>query len=279
MQRLNKMNKKIMIFIIFMMMLASTASAAKYFVVEIKHFSGSLVFDNIGLRDIEYDQSEADDAGFLIKTISFEEKVIDSFHYNISENKKYVIYVPYSIAAARIEIYNPSNSKVMDLDVSSFADTCGNGVCEKHESYESCTKDCPSGSRDDFCDGADDGICDPDCSPASDSDCKAAETVAANASSPSRTVQKFPGAPKAAETEKPQKKPNYLVRILLALAAVIGLSLFFFIKKRKENKTINSLRQYIGENVRHGYALQQIKDALFREGYTEKEIDKAIRLI
>ncbi|MBI2658781.1 hypothetical protein HYX05_01605 [Candidatus Woesearchaeota archaeon] len=273
------MDKKITIFIILTVLLAANASAAKYFVVEVKYFSGSLVFDQMGLRDVEYDQSKADESGFLIKTISFEDKVIDSLHYNISENKKYILYVPYSIAAARIEIYNPANSKIMDLDVSSFADTCGNGICEKHESYESCTKDCPSGSQDDFCDGVEDGICDPDCSPASDADCEATGTSTANTSSPSKTTQRFPSTPGTGETEKPREKSNYFIWILSALAAVIGISLYFFIKKKKENQTISSLRQYIGENVRHGYALQQIKDVLYREGYSEKEINKAIKSI
>ena len=273
------MSKKILIFIILMALIATNASAAKYFVVEVKYFSGSLVFDQIGLREVEYDQNQADESGFLIKTISFEDKLIDSLHYNISENKKYIIYVPYSIAAARIEIYNPSNSKVMDMDVSSFADTCGNGVCEKHESYESCTKDCPSGNQDDFCDGIEDGICDPDCSPAADADCEAAGTGTVNASLPSKITQKSPGAARIEKTEEPQEKPNYLIWILLILVAVVGILLFLFIKKRKEDQTISSLRQYIGENARHGYALQQIKDALFREGYSEKEIDKAIKSI
>src|SRR3989344_5568577 len=265
------MSKKIAIFIILMALLAVNASAAKYFVVEVKYFSGSLVFDQIGLREVEYEQNKADESGFLIKIISFEDKLIDSLHYNISENKKYILYVPYSIAAARIEIYNPLNSKVMDIDVSSFADTCGNGICEKHESYESCTKDCPSGNQDDFCDGIEDGIC--------DSDCEAAGTGTVNASLPSKITQKSPGAPRIEEAEKPQKKSNYLIWILLALVAVISILLLLFIKKRKEDRTVSSLRQYIGDNVRHGYALQQIKDALFREGYSEKEIDKAIKLI
>ena len=213
-----------------------------------------------------------------MKTISFEEQLIGSLHYNISENRKYIIYVPYSKDAARIEIANPSNSTVRDFDVSSFADTCGNSICEKHESYESCTKDCSSGSQDDFCDGVKEGICDPDCSPAADSDCKAA-AAEVNTSSPSRIMQKSPDKVKGEETGEPQKKSGYLAWILSASAVIIAISLFLLIRKRKEKQTIGSLSQYIGDNIRHGYALQQIKEALYREGYSEKEIDKAIKSI
>ena len=60
------------------------------------------------------------------------------------------------------------------------------------------------------------------------------------------------------------------------LVAVITL-IFFLLKKRKESKVIESLKGYISENIRKGFTLQQIKDALFREGYKEKEIDRAVK--
>ena len=272
------MNKQIALLIIMTALIASTASAAKYFVIEVKYFSGSLVFDGIGLRDVEYAQNQYDSSGFLVKTISFEEQLIGSLQYNISENRKYIIYVPYSKDAARIEIANPSNSTVMDLDVSSFADTCGNNVCEMHESYESCTKDCSSGSQDDFCDELNDGICDPDCSPKTDADCKLIEQIKSNATL--AAASKMPERSKTKQAEEPKEKPNYLIWILSAsVVVVIAILLFLLIRKRKENQIVSSLNQYISDNIRHGYALQQIKEILYREGYTEKEIDKAIKSI
>lgn len=49
----------------------------------------------------------------------------------------------------------------------------GNGVCEPGfgENYLTCPKDCPSGSRDGYCDKIADGRCDPDCGPGEDQDC------------------------------------------------------------------------------------------------------------
>ncbi|MCK4491911.1 MAG: hypothetical protein KAU03_04755 [Candidatus Altiarchaeales archaeon] len=53
--------------------------------------------------------------------------------------------------------------------------TFGNGVCEPGfgENYLTCPKDCPSGSRDGYCDKVIDGRCDPDCRAEEDPDCEA----------------------------------------------------------------------------------------------------------
>mgnify|MGYP001773454899 CR=1 FL=1 len=52
---------------------------------------------------------------------------------------------------------------------------CGNKICESfppyNENYNKCPKDCPSGSKDNYCDGVVDGICDPDCTEKTDPDC------------------------------------------------------------------------------------------------------------
>jgi putative hemolysin len=54
---------------------------------------------------------------------------------------------------------------------------CGDGFCVIGENYANCPQDCPSGSRDGYCDGKADGICDPDCIPSADSDCITSTTL------------------------------------------------------------------------------------------------------
>lgn len=51
---------------------------------------------------------------------------------------------------------------------------CGDNLCEPNydENYKTCSQDCPSGSKDGYCDKVKDGICDPDCKPEEDFDCK-----------------------------------------------------------------------------------------------------------
>lgn len=266
------MRKKI-IYVFLMILLAGFANAEKYFVLDINHITGSATFNSISMRDDDRAIKYTDTSGFLVKTISFEDSDIEKIYYNLSENKKYLLYIPYNENAARVEVYNLKNSKIMDIDVASFANTCGNNKCEGHESYESCTKDCSSGSLDDFCDELKDGICDPDCSAKTDIDCEGFEAKGnASIAKPRAEEETF------RETEG-GKKTNYFLWISLIFAGIIIAAIFLFIKNRKENQTIASLKQYISENIRRGFTLQQIKDVLSREGYSEKEIDRAVRSI
>jgi len=66
-----------------------------------------------------------------------------------------------------------SSREVTQLMNLSFAETsCGDGSCGLPENARSCTADCPTGGRDNLCDGIRDGRCDPDCPGGSgDPDC------------------------------------------------------------------------------------------------------------
>ena len=163
----------------------------------------------------------------------------------------------------------------MDVDVSSFANTCENGICDPYESYESCTMDCSSGGKDDFCDEVNDGICDSDCLGKADIDCKGKDT-----NKTSEATATDGGKQEEIEpSEQPKEKSNYLVWILSALGIVILVFSFLFVKKKKQSQTMDSLKQYISENIRKGFTMQQIKDVLYREGYSEKEVDRAVKTI
>ena len=263
-----------------MALLVGIVSAEKYFALDINYIQGSVTFNSVNLREIDRAIKFEDKSGFLVKTVSFDGSDMQKIYYNMSENKNYIIYVPYDKAAAKILVYNPSNSIVMDIDVSSFADTCGNKICEPYESYENCPNDCKSGNKDGFCDGVKDGICDPDCTQKEDSDC--AQVVMNNESVKTpTTTSKINNQQQnqATPQEEIKQNPNYLVWILLIFGVVISALIFSVIKKIREKQVVNLLKQYIGENIRKGFNLQQIKDALFRAGYKEKEIDKAIKSI
>ncbi len=261
-----------------MILIVSSVNAEKYFVLDVNYILDYVTYNKISLREIDR-PVKADTSGFLIKAVSFKGEDLKKLYYNMSENKNYLIYIPYDKNTARIEVYDLQNSKIIDLDVTSFSDTCGNKICEPYESYESCTNDCASGSKDDFCDGIDDGICDPDCTISYDADC----------ASPEEKINITPITTTKTEEAKPQQKikpaikekkePNYLMWVLLSLAIIIPILLFTLLKQRREKKIIESLKQYIIESISKGFSLQQIKNILYREGYTQKEIDKAIKSI
>lgn len=263
--------KKIIIYLAFIFLLVSVANAEKYFVLDVNYILGSVTFNSINLREIDRNVQH-DKSGFSIKAISFNNKEIGAIHYNMSESKNYLIYVPYDKDTARIEVYNLQNSKIMDIDVSSFADTCGNNICEEHESYESCTKDCSSGSADDFCDGLSDGICDADCPLKTDTDCTEETNQTVSASKVEKPQQRKILAAPALD-----KETNYIIWALPIAGIIVLVLIFFIVKKMKESRVVDKLKQYISENIRRGYNLQQIKEVLFREGYTDKEINKAIK--
>lgn len=245
---------------------AATNGIEQYFALDVTHNKGFLTFNSIGIKELDKAVSYADKSGFLVKAISLEGAGISAIYYNMSESRNYIIYIPYNKNAARIEVYNLKNSKVMDIEVASFSETCGNQACEGHESYESCTSDCASGSSDGFCDKISDGICDPDCNSMTDADC----IEESNAAAAKSTYQK-PVKPREAN------KPNYLM-LLLSVSAVILFVLFLFlVKKRRDNRLVGSLSAYINENLKRGFTLEQIKSRLFKEGYKKSEVGKALR--
>lgn len=259
-----------------MFLVFQSVVAERYFVLDVNYISGSLTFNSIILKEVDRAVRYSDFSGFLIKLKSFDDAEIQKMYYDMSSNKNYQIYLPYSKEAARIEVYNPSNSKVMDIEVASFADTCGNNACEDYESYESCTKDCHSGEKDDFCDAISDGICDPDCTSKTDADCAESEKPDISITQPTNPSKKQ--STKITQ-EKTTKSFNYLLWGSIIIAAIVPILIFTFVRKRKEQALANTLKQYILENIQKGFTLQQIKNTLYREGYTDREINKAVRSI
>lgn len=102
---------------------------------------------------------------FDLATGTFASKAIQS------DKLSFTLNVPYFSSGKTINIYYPNSTKVLKIDVGYFAQTCPDKICQPHESYESCSKDCKSGGKDDFCDAIKDNICDQDCLPTQDSDC------------------------------------------------------------------------------------------------------------
>ena len=281
------MKYKIIPYVIVTILLLNFVSAEKYYELNVKHILDSVTFNGITVKEIDRPVRNTQTSGYIIKTISIDNKELDSIYFEMSENKEYLIYVPYKENAAKIEVYNIKGSKIMDLDVTSFSNTCGNNICEPYESYESCTKDCSSGSRDDFCDGINDGICDPDCISKTDPDCKGStqdKTIAPSDSTPIQASKKT--LVETAEIEESSNQgilsklfSDYMIYIIIISIFIILILVFVFVKYRKQSQIISTLTRYINECQRRGYTMQQIQDALFRQGYSQKEVEKAIRSV
>ena len=89
-----------------------------------------------------------------------------------------------------------------------------NSICEpeKGENYGTCPQDCPSGSKDGYCDKVKDGKCDPDCLAEEDTDCR----------------ERFQITQNITAMEKTNKKVKDLI---VFVAGIIGIIVIFLIIK------------------------------------------------
>jgi hypothetical protein len=85
--------------------------------------------------------------------------------------------IPYYPNGKSINFYDPAGKLILAVDISDFADLCGDGICQENENAGTCQSDCRSGASDKYCDKLEDGVCDPDCAEAEDQDCSAAKGV------------------------------------------------------------------------------------------------------
>jgi len=190
-----------------------------------------------------------------------------------SEVKDNLITAAYFPTGNLIRLTNPDGATLAEIDVSRFADFCGDNICQDQESYESCQLDCPSGGKDDYCDGVLDNICDPDCLIEQDIDCKQKET------------EKI--------VEGKETKPHILALIiaLIVLVSVIIFSYFEFRKINNQNKKITNqknlrnyqdrdllrLRAYIAKELKKGFSKEQIRNVLIKNGWKDKKIREGFK--
>lgn len=162
----------------------SMAEEGKLYQLDIEYDKGTLILKDIIVKPgFVPDRKIQPDIGYRLEVISFDESIMNSFKFDTPNiifaegtvelnNVNFTLLVDYFKAGSKINIYNPDNEKVLEIDVSHFAKTCGNNICDSYESYEDCPSDCQSGGKDDYCDKLKDNICDPDCMANEDSDCK-----------------------------------------------------------------------------------------------------------
>ena len=58
------------------------------------------------------------------------------------EQVNFSLTIPYFRDGKTIYIYDSNDTNVLSVDVSQFADFCGDGVCSDEEDYQSCSQDC-----------------------------------------------------------------------------------------------------------------------------------------
>jgi hypothetical protein len=136
-----------------------------------------------------------------------------------------ILRIPYTSDASKIIFYHDSTiiyqKEIKDM-------ICNRDkICNGFENYLSCPEDCPSGSRDNYCDKILDGICDPDCAKEVDIDC----TCGNNICDLKENAENCP---------KDCKPKNEMITLLLISLIAIALLLIFYrrfcIKRKKRPK-------------------------------------------
>ncbi|MEM2121941.1 MAG: DUF333 domain-containing protein [Candidatus Woesearchaeota archaeon] len=94
---------------------------------------------------------------------------------------------------------------------------CGNKICDSQESYKNCPEDCPSGSKDGYCDKVKDGVCDIDCKQGEDPDCPKNENI----------------APKGVEKQENNLNIWFFISLIFVLLVLVLVLIAIFKRKPK----------------------------------------------
>ncbi len=257
-------NKKLILLIIFLFLLVNIALAIdRYYALELNHFEGIITYRGINLLAGRAPVMN-DEGNYTIKVISFYNTVLVEGVFYVNRDGDFTLYVPYHNEAKEIVIFK-GRERIFGYSVAAFADVCGDGTCQEHESFEDCPEDCISGMRDDYCDMVEDDICDSDCE--LDPDCIEVEVIEEepSAEEPEEVVEYV--------QEKTENSWLFYIIILFFVLIVVFVVIFLSRHKAKKQKE-EKLRDYINRNLEAGYDPEQIKKVLLNLGYKEKDVEK-----
>jgi hypothetical protein len=238
----------------------SMVAAEKYYVLDItKTFSG-LSLNNIVVEEIDGTPENIGSGDYQAMVLSDGEEIFSTFT-SILDNEGQKVYIPYFRKADRVEIKNTAQDTLISIDVGSYSDRCGDKICQKHESFESCPADCTSGDKDEYCDRLREGICDPDCFLALDPDCKVQDKeVQPERQKPIKNKSEVQSS---SEVTLPKTQiDSVLINLIILSGAIIGIMLvisFFLIARHTHQRQEMEIRQYITHYQQQGYSLQQIR--------------------
>ena len=80
----------------------------------------------------------------------------------ILEQTTHLVILPYYSDGKLLKLYDANKNLLREKDVGFLAQVCGDDVCQDHESFADCSKDCSSFGKDDYC-NEDELNNDPDC--------------------------------------------------------------------------------------------------------------------
>ncbi len=199
--------------------------------LQIDHYDITTV---LGYRDLN-----AIPGDYLAKLYSFDNELLLESYFTTNDKSHFYLELPYRPTGRMVEIFK-GNNKILEKNIQIFAQTCGDGKCQKHEDYKICSEDCMTGGDDKVCDGIEDGICDPNCSNIKelDSDCtgESREKKLAQLRDEIIEKKKLSGEQeKSVVAATVSEKPFFKVFIFFIILVITALFLIVFLifKKRE----------------------------------------------
>ncbi len=167
---------------------AAKAEAGKIYAIPVNYEKGKISFGEIitKLGYVPSDNSLAQNSGqkYLIELVSFGGKVLESKNFSFSliimpapplpgekkiidlpailDKTSQLIVFPYHKDGRILNIYGSNKKLIISKDIAYLSEMCGDGICQAHESYGDCVKDCPPAGQDDYC-NLEEAKIDPDC--------------------------------------------------------------------------------------------------------------------
>jgi hypothetical protein len=170
----------------------SAAPLGKSYFMNVNYNNGIVKLNNVYMApgNFKTPSREFDKEQYKGQLVSFDNKIIENFSFEIpkliwppleengtqhstiiKDKFNYTLTIPYQNEGKTFEAYDKENKKVLSVDVSYMANTCGNSICEPQENYIECPSDCSLEGYDKLCIANSDGVCDPDCK-GRDPDCR-----------------------------------------------------------------------------------------------------------
>lgn len=305
-----KMNKRIyamyvrmfVLLLLVLPLIAGNVLAEQVYVLKLSKIDDIITFSSVNLVEGSYVQPSLG-SDYTADLIEDSGNVLVSSAFTVPGYGPFAVTIPYDERCIRISV-KKSSAEILSIPVQEFSNYCGNLVCDPQESFEDCEKDCSSGSLDDYCDRESDSICDPDCGYGTDPDCEGG-LIAEDISIDKEDIKDSPppietkdsissGSDdqknKLEDTEK-EKYPNreslgldfygsnLMIMILVIISVFVSSGIFFFAHVSIRKAKIRKIRDYYYYYLRRGYTVQQLTQALYKEGYTQKEVQLGYNLL
>jgi len=257
--------------------LSSTATAESAYVLSLGNIDNTIVYSGITIQNTDIPDAQIIEGKPIIEQRDFSGLLTYKSSFELPTYGNFILATPYRSDTREIILKNTDNQEVLTVPVIQFADTCGSGVCEDQESFETCSQDCASGGADDYCDEIKEGICDPDCRGTTDTDCRGeVQETPVQREQPVRKVitQTFKAQPVESSTTGSAGLPMMWIFVTLAVVVVCIVG---FVMASKKKGVQRELVSYVRQSLEQGYTIQAIEQNIMHNGYSEKDAQNAVK--